>query len=913
MAITVEQFIERLSQSGLMSAAEISAFRDSLPPAERAGDAQALAASLVKADKLTKYQAQAIYQGKTKGLVFGEYVVLDKLGQGGMSVVLKARHRRMGRLAAIKVLASSTMKQPGAVERFHREVQAAAKLSHPNIVTAYDADEQEGMYYLVMQCVEGRNLATIVKQQGPLEVRQALECVLQAARGLQYAHGQGIVHRDVKPGNLLLDKEGTVKILDMGLARIAGAEAAMDGSEQLTAAGTVMGTCDYMAPEQAFDSHNVDLRADIYSLGCTLYRLLTGHSPFPRKTLMQILLAHRESPIPSLREARSEVSAELDAVYQKMMAKRPEDRYGSMAEVVAELEPMLAVLSGHALPAVAEAESSGAAVSRSLAFLDEDESRGTVAQQKMPAAAQRTQPHIGAGKDTVSNVLGKARAVVAKLRGRPWLLAGLAGGLLLLLSLSIVLVLTFRHGTLVIDIDEALGREVQVAVSQGGERVQLADAKSGWTLSLSPGKYELAVRGGGDRFLLDSKTVVVKRGEAVTVLVTMKPRVPAAHPAIASASPAVKALPNADDTRKLPPARADLSGEKKEVPNIAHSTASTQSPAPPPNPESTTPPAPPAVQVSPAVDSQWKLPAGAPPPAVAPFDAQKAKEHQAAWAGYVGTPVEITNSIGMKLALIPPGEFEMGVSKEVIEEELKAPNIEGRYKDRLPGQGPAHRVRITRPFYLGTYLVTQAEYERVTGQNPSGFSATGEGKDNVAGQDTRRLPVETVSWGDSVEFCRKLSELPEEKAAERCYRLPSDAQWEYACRAGSTGRYSFSSGDPAVPKEHDESALSDYGWSSNNSAGMTHAVGLKQANAWGLYDVHGNVWEWCQDWYDKDYYTQSPLENPGGAATGVFHVARGGCGISPAGHCWSAARDKVEPAARGTWLGLRVSLIRTGK
>jgi formylglycine-generating enzyme required for sulfatase activity len=225
----------------------------------------------------------------------------------------------------------------------------------------------------------------------------------------------------------------------------------------------------------------------------------------------------------------------------------------------------------------------------------------------------------------------------------------------------------------------------------------------------------------------------------------------------------------------------------------------------------------------------------------------------------------------------------------------------------LPGEGPQHRVRITKPFYLGTYLVTQGEYQRVMGINPSEFSATGNGKDKVAGQDTKRFPVERVSWDDAVEFCRKLSEMPEEKAAGRTYLLPSEAQWEYACRAGSTGRYGSSSGRSAIPREHEEKSLSDYGWFGDNSGGMPHAVGLKRANGWGLYDMHGNVWEWCQDWYDVGYYVQTRVDDPTGPLGGANRVLRGGCWNDPAWLCRSAGRGHNGPGYCDLHLGFRVS------
>jgi formylglycine-generating enzyme required for sulfatase activity len=333
------------------------------------------------------------------------------------------------------------------------------------------------------------------------------------------------------------------------------------------------------------------------------------------------------------------------------------------------------------------------------------------------------------------------------------------------------------------------------------------------------------------------------------------------------------------------------------------STANKPSPAPPiPNPQSPIPL--PAVGSLTGADGKWQLPPGAPPPAVAPFDEKKAKEHQQAWAKHLGVPVAMTNSIGMKLVFIPPGEFEMGSPKELIEEELKAQGDDPWYKEHLPGEGPQHRVRITKPFYLGVYEVTQEEYQRVMGKNPSEFSATGKGKDEVSGRDTKRFPLENVSWDDAVEFCRKLSERPEEKAAGRTCRLPSEAQWEYACRAGSTTRYCF--GDQ-------ESGLDELAWYGVNSGGATHPVGEKKPNAWGLYDMHGNVWEWCQDWYDKDYHDNSPTDDPSGPPGGSGRVIRGGGWHYPACFCRSANRGHLHPVIGDNYMGFRASLVRADK
>jgi hypothetical protein len=273
------------------------------------------------------------------------YRVIRLLGRGGMGAVYLAEHRRMGRLVALKIINPELLNHSGALMRFQQEVKTAAKLDHANIVAAFDADQAGSAHFLVMEYVEGHNLADYLTENGPLAVSQACDVIRQAALGLQHAHERGMVHRDIKPHNLMLTPSGQVKVLDFGLARFAMEPASTAISEQastatgLTGAGAVMGTADYIAPGQARDAHLADGRSDIYSLGCTLYHLLTEQPPFPKGTTREKLQLHSTNFPLWLRDVRPEIPEGLARVVAKMMAKKPEDRYQTAAEVAAALKP----------------------------------------------------------------------------------------------------------------------------------------------------------------------------------------------------------------------------------------------------------------------------------------------------------------------------------------------------------------------------------------------------------------------------------------------------------------------------------------------------------------------------------------------------------------------------------------------
>jgi serine/threonine protein kinase len=479
------------------------------------------------------------------------YRVVELLGEGGMGTVYQAEHRIMKRRVALKVINSRLVDSPIAVERFRREVQAAALLSHPNIVIAHDAECVGDIHFLVMELVDGVSLDRLVARKGALPVAHACDYARQAALGLQHAHEHGMVHRDIKPQNLMLTPEGQVKILDFGLARFAS-ENNLIGL--LTESGAMAGTPDYIAPEQAEDARQADIRADIYSLGCTLYFLLTGQPPFPHGSAFQKFLAHHKQAPRPLTEFRDDLPSGLLAVFERMTAKDPAGRYQTPAEVDRALQLIPSEAGGlsgseaatrkNSSPAPLRASDSESSGEGAGPFGETDPVRSHAGNSAEAPAKTAADTENRSRSRTISKRRSsdRPRKVVALCLAFGFLLLAGVGGLIALTSFWPQPLPEPIQGAAA-DQAEVFFRsevpEAEVVVRLHGQVIQTLQPGSGQWLVLPPGEYDLQLAGEVPGYRLSSKRLVLCPGDRRCVDVQpdgprrpARPRFPPPHPGL---------------------------------------------------------------------------------------------------------------------------------------------------------------------------------------------------------------------------------------------------------------------------------------------------------------------------------------------------------------------------------------------
>ncbi|MEK0426986.1 MAG: Serine/threonine-protein kinase PknB [Planctomycetota bacterium] len=492
MNLAIDKFVQQLEDSGILAGETIEDF---IPPKGRLKDSAELAHELVRQNKLTSFQVQELEKGNGKSLILGNYVLLEKIGAGGMGEVYKAKHRRMDRIVALKLLPASMMKDPTAITRFAREVKAAAMISHPNIVSAFDADQANGVHFLVMEFVEGSDLSTLIKKHGPISVDKAVSYCIQVAKGLEASHKRGVIHRDIKPANLLLDKEGTVKILDLGLARIESPpkDKTTDATQtELTHNGAVMGTFDYMSPEQALNSKDADARADIYSLGCTLFYLIAGRTTYGGDTVIEKVLAHREKPIPSIKDLQTGIPPQLERVFQKMVAKHPDDRYPNMTQLLADLEKCIP----------------GDESTLVLPELVNPERTISLKHSKDFGSVHALKPELQTGSRLGNGIRKPIVLLGACILGVLSLLAG------------IIITLKTKDGTLVVSVDEP-DAEVQVLNADGKIEISRKGEKGIISVSIDPGKHRLKIQ--KDGFMVYGENFEIGAGGKIIIAAKLVP------------------------------------------------------------------------------------------------------------------------------------------------------------------------------------------------------------------------------------------------------------------------------------------------------------------------------------------------------------------------------------------------------
>jgi len=954
---------------------------------------------------------------------FGDYVLMEKLGEGGMGVVYKARQVSLKRLVAVKMISSGRFADEREVERFRVEAEAAANLDHPGIVRIFEIGEHQGRHYFSMDFVEGESLEARLRES-PLPPQEAARLMEQTARAIAYAHGRGVIHRDLKPANVLVSQENQVRVTDFGLAK------RLQDDSGLTVTGIPMGTPSYMPPEQAEGRWGeVTVRSDVYSLGATLYALLTGRPPFQAATRSETMLqvSHRD-PLP-LRQLNPSLPRDLETVCAKCLEKDPRRRYGSADDLAEELKRFLEGRPVQARPvgkperlwrwckrnpvvagltaAVAFSLVVGIVASSCFAIRATNNANGWQnAAEEAVAEKERAEKQL-----LRSEWLLYANQIASALR--EWETNNVSGswqyldacradfrgweydylytlftknqrtfkghtGFVHSVAFSpdgkrivsgsgtpdnTVRVWDATSGQELLTLTGHMGQVDSVAFSPDGKRIVSAgyslkvwDATTGEnTLTLTPPILyvnSVAFSPDGKRIVSGSDDSMLKVWDATSGQETLTFKGHARLVNSVAFSPDGRRIVSGSDDMTVKVWNATsgqemltLKGHAGIVLSVAFSPdgkriVSSSGDGTTKVWDAT------AIKLTQSVEryvydgssftlyscegkSEWTeskadgssgfrfVEVGRGNNWIFLLDSSRkilmrlpirggmcyrSTDNGKTWnasqyvdrdgktgsqsaktsmpqgrvsAGEKEVMFDLVPDVKLEMTFIPVGEFLMGSSDS--------------NKNVPPSEKPQHRVRITKPFYVGKYLVTQEQWKAVMSDNPSYFPGS-------------KNPVEHVNWHDCQQFLGKLNE--KFGVGRGKFQLPTEAQWEYACRAGSTWQFSF--GD-------DESRLDEYAWYRENSGGKPHPVGEKKPNAWGLYDMYGNVWEWCADWYDEGYYAKSPTDDPEGPSMGTARVNRGGGWRDSAGGCRSAIRSNVPPETRNSGLGFRVCLVLAEK
>jgi len=768
------------------------------------------------------------------GKIISRYKILALLGRGGMGEVYLAEDTELGRKAALKFLPPQYISDPELKARFKREARAAASLNHPNIITVYDIGEHQNRAWMAMELVDGQSLRDFMEQVEP-EIGETLELMMQACEGLGEAHRAGIIHRDIKPGNILLDRRGRVKIADFGLARI-------EGAAPLTKESLIMGTPAYMSPEQV-RGKRLDARSDIFSLGVVLYELLTARLPFKGENELAIFEAIKNQHPEPLARYKAGVSFGLQGIIDKALDKELETRYRSAEDLLVDLKREQRRLQQPAPP---------------------------TATIPVPPVPKKKKPFIPPSPATQPR-----RAVP-----RPLLITAAALALIVLIYFVVNnWPSSPNKGTPPItkpamSVSDSLYLKYKNAGDAFLGRNDFENAKRQYRLALQQkpnDRYATAWMDSCDQRSARQKILAQREKDYAQY---------------------VKDGNDLYQSQKYEEAKRQFDLALKQKPGDGYAAARREACDERIKERSQL-----YTKFQKSGDvffTQGKY-------AEAKTAYEQAREY-AADESYVTRRIQECNRL---LAAPPPKKPEPAPVRTAPEGMVRIPAGSFLMGDENgdSDEKPVHEVYVDA-FYMDKTEVTVAQYGRflnaVNRQKPEQW--------NEQLQYPNR-PVVYVSWEDATEYCNWRS-----RTAGGKYRLPTEAEWEYAARGGFTGmggkpKYKYPWGDDASASKANFDVDGKRGGSWEDAKRYLKDVGSYAANGYGLNDMTGNVWEWCADWRTSDYYQNSPKQNPKGPATGSGRVLRGGSWSGGARDCRSAYRRCSAPARRHSRVGFRPVLV----